>query len=69
MLFDVLSVRRARAHYVVVLDETDHILQNRHEIRDADDLETFRERFRRLCWLDGPNRSIIMLYLKIFDVR
>ena len=29
----------------------------------ADDLETFRERFRRLCWLDGPNRSIIMLYL------
>ena len=35
----------------------------------ADDLETFCERFRRLCWLDGPNRSIIMLYLKIFDVR
>ena len=35
----------------------------------ADDLETFCERFRRLCWLDGPNRSISMLYLRLFDVR
>ena len=53
--------------YIKVMD--DHILQSRHEIRNADDLETFRERFRKLCWLDGPNRSISMLYLRLFDVR
>ena len=41
----------------------DHILQSRHEIRNAGDLETFRERFRGLCWLDGPNSLISMLYL------
>ena len=80
MLFDVLSVRRARAHYMVVFDETmtflvsaktplchkvmdDHILQSRHEIKDADELETFREGFVGLCWLDGPNSLISMLYL------
>ena len=35
----------------------------------ADDLETFRKRFRRLCWLDGPNSLISMPYLRLFDVR
>ena len=93
MLFDVLSIRCTRTHYVVVLDDAANFVAScgkvpLHESRwwiiiscknvigwcrdmkeKADDLETFRERFRRLCWLDGPNRSIIMLYLKIFDVR
>ena len=41
----------------------DHILQSRHEIKDADELETFREGFVGLCWLDGPNSLISMLYL------
>ena len=39
----------------------EHILQSRHEIKNADELETFRERFRGLCWLDGPNSLISML--------
>ena len=41
----------------------DHILQSRHEIKNADELETFREGFVGLCWLDGPNSLISMLYL------
>ena len=47
--------------YIKVMD--DHILQSRHEIKDADELETFREGFVGLCWLDGPNSLISMLYL------
>ena len=45
----------------------EHILQSRREIKNADELETFRERFRGLCWLDGPNSLISMLYLSLFD--
>ena len=80
LLFDVLSVRRARAHHMVVFDETmiflvsaktplchkvmdDHILQSRHETKDAGELETFLEEFVGLCWLGGPNCLISMLYL------
>ena len=93
MLFDVLSIRCTRTHYVVVFDDAANFVASCGKVplheskwwiiiscknvigwcRDmkekADDLETFRERFRRLCWLDGPNRSISMLYLRLFDVR
>ena len=41
----------------------DHILQSRHETKDAGELETFREEFVGLCWLGGPNCLINMLYL------
>ena len=34
----------------------------------ADDLETFCEGFRRLCWSYGPNRLIIMLYLLMIQL-
>ena len=41
----------------------DHILQSRHETKDAGELETFREEFVGLCWLVGSNCLINMLYL------
>ena len=49
--------------------QTHDIVDRCMEMKEnADDLQTFPEGFRRLCWSYGPNRLIIMLYLLMIQL-
>ena len=50
--------------------QTHDIIDRCMEMKEnADDLQTFREGFRGLCWSYGANILIIMLYLLMIQMR